>query len=149
MTDLTKPAHVLIADYFAARGGGIDPGFGPDRLRLDLMSGERLTARNPFFDSDQLILFITLPDGTVRELRPSDIKAMWDARPNWPARIALGATVFILGLVIGTRLGDSGLFLGALGGVFAAPFVIWLLQAIPPFQGWREVLTVGRRLTRP
>src|SRR5439155_1101494 len=87
MTDLTKPAHVLIADYFAARGGGIDPGFGPDRLRLDLMSGERLTARNPFFDSDQLILFITLPDGTVRELRPSDIKAMWDARPNWPARI--------------------------------------------------------------
>jgi len=141
MTYPVRPPHVIIADRFA------NLGTGPDRLRLELASGEELDARKPFFDSEQLILYTTLPDRTVREVRPAEITAMWEPRPNWRTRSALGASIVVLGAVIGGLVGGSGMFLGALAGAFAAPVAIWLLQDLAPFVSWREVLAEGRRLT--
>jgi hypothetical protein len=136
-----KPVHVRVADLFA------DEKAITRRVRLELSSGDRLDCTAPFFDSDRLTLHVTLKDGSVREIQPSDIRTLDERRARWPARVGLGISILVAGIVTGLLAvsstgdltGQDGAFLGGLAGAFAGTLCVWLVQDLRPFSSWRRV----------
>jgi hypothetical protein len=124
-----------------------------------LTSGVEFACRAPFFDVDQLVLFVTTSEGVVRKVRPAEIQALYEHRPRWPAYAGLGLATVGLGAGISALLvpllspftAVDGALLGALGGAVAAAVFPWflaslspfayqqLLQRLGPFAYWRSV----------
>ena len=131
------PPHVVIADHFADDAGGTR------RLRLEMVSGEQFTCREPRFDYDKLALCVMLKGGVVRELQPSQIRSLFERRANWTTRLTLGIATFMGGIAVGAVAQRSStspwVFVGGLAGAFAAPLLVWLLQDVPPFVRWNRV----------
>lgn len=134
MTRLARPPHVALADHFADPGASLRP------LRIRLRSGEELDCHAPVFDIDRLMLVVATSEGVTRTLHPTEIEALYERRPGWPAYASLGLVTVVPGAGLSAFLipllsplsALDGALLGAFGGAVAFGIVPWALATFTP-----------------